>query len=115
MLRLFKTTDKYFFYPSIFFIFSTLFILIFFLVFYKILPNELPLFYSLPWGSSQLIQKQQFFILPAVLLLTSLINVLLASQLHPSQTFLKRMLLLSTVITSLIILITTIKILTIFI
>lgn len=92
-----------------------LLITIAFLFFYSSLPPKLPLFYSLPWGESQLVAKQQFLILPATLLLISLVNALLAHQLHPAHLVLKRILVGSLIFLSVIILITGIKILVIFI
>ncbi len=79
------------------------------------LPSKLPLFYSLPWGQAQLVTKQQFLILPLMLILFSLINALIASQLHEVQMVLKRMLGLSLILINLIIAITAFKILLIFI
>ena len=100
-----------------FLIFGAVTILLsFFLVlFLDILPPHLPLFYSLAWGETQLVQKQQFFILPAVMLLIGLINLSLASQLHSGQIALKRMLILSVLVTAIIIFISAFKILTIFV
>lgn len=82
---------------------------------YSALPAQLPLFYSLPWGESELVSKQQFFILPAVLVLITLINLLIASQLHPVQRVLKRTLMLSLILIDVALLITTLKILFIFV
>lgn len=81
----------------------------------RILPDKVPLFYSLPWGQAQLVSKQQLFILPLILILISLVNALLAFQLHEVQRALKRMLTLSLILINLIIIITALKILLIFI
>lgn len=79
------------------------------------LPEEIPLFYSLPWGDEQLINNSQFIILPAIVLLACLTNLFISWQLHPSQKILKRILALSTTILALLLLITTIRIVNIFI
>lgn len=111
----FKTSGKLTLTIVSIFIAITLLLLFFLVLFLDILPPKLPLFYSLAWGETQLVQKQQFFILPAVMLLIGLINLSLASQLHSGQTVLKRMLILSVLVISIIIFITAFKILTIFI
>lgn len=79
------------------------------------LPQKLPLFYSLPWGQAQLSEKHQFLLLPTVLILTTLVNILLALQLHPVQMVLRRILTVSLLLTNIIIIITAFKILAIFI
>lgn len=112
---LFKTSDKLSLAVILIFIATALLLSLFLVLFLDILPPKLPLFYSLAWGETQLVQKSQFFILPAVILLIGLINLSLASQLHPAQTALKRMLILSVLVISIIIFITAFKILAIFI
>ena len=79
------------------------------------LPNRLPLFYSLPWGESQIVSSQQFFIIPALIILISLTNLAVSWQLHHTQTFLKKILSFSTLISTLILTIALIKIVLIFI
>lgn len=83
--------------------------------FYNQLPLKLPLFYSLPWGDQQLVLKQQFFILPAVLGLFCLINLFIVTQLHISQIILKKVLLSSVILLDFIFLITAFKIILIFV
>lgn len=115
LVSFFKASDK-FSLTIISISLSLIILLLFFLVlFLDILPPKLPLFYSLTWGEAQLVQKPQFFILPAMMLLIGLINLSLASQLHPGQIVLKRMLILSVLAIALIIFISAFKILTIFI
>lgn len=80
-----------------------------------ILPYKLPLFYSLSWGESQIASPQQFFIIPAIIILISLINLSICAQLHPTQTFFKKILLIASLVTSVILTITIIKIVLIFI
>lgn len=84
-------------------------------VLFRILPEKMPLFYSLAWGEYQLGNHQQFFILPASIILVTLINLFLSWQLHQSQSFFKKLLLASSVITGLILAITFIKIVFVFI
>lgn len=85
------------------------------LLFFKFLPPQLPLFYSLPWGDAQLTTHQQFFIIPASIILTVLLNLAISWQLHLSQSFFKKVLLCSSLVTTLILTITFIKIVLIFI
>jgi len=85
------------------------------LFFPRLLPNKLPLFYSLPWGESQIASRQQFFIIPAAIVLISLVNIIMSWQLHQTQTFFKRILLISSFIVSIILSVTLIKIIFIFI
>ncbi len=77
---------------------------------FKFLPPRLPLFYSLPWGEMQLATHQQFLSLPASISIVTLLNLLVAWQLHPSQSFFKKALLLTSVTASLILTITFIKV-----
>lgn len=107
--------DPYLFLPILFLSICLAVILMSTLLLFPVLPNKLPLFYSLAWGETQLVQKLQFFILPLSLLLISLINLVLIWQLHSSQVILKRLLSLSTIAISSIVLITAIKIITIFV
>lgn len=76
----------------------------------KFLPPRLPLFYSLPWGDAQLATHQQFLVIPASISIVTLLNLIIAWQLHPSQSFFKKALLLSSVTVSLILTIAFIKI-----
>ncbi len=95
-------------------IFISLILTVFILIFFQFLPPQLPLFYSLPWGETQLANHQQFFIIPASIILIDLINLALIWHLHPSQVFFKKLLILTSLITTLIFLITFIKIFLIF-
>jgi|SRR3989304_8817961 len=79
-------------------------------VFLRFLPPRLPLFYSLAWGEEQLVTHQQFLIIPASITLITLLNLIISWQLHPSQIFFKKVLLLSSIIVSLILTVTFIKI-----
>jgi len=76
----------------------------------KSLPLRLPLFYSLPWGNGQLATHQQFIIIPASIILITTLNLVISWQLHPSQVFFKRVLLLSSAVVGAILTVTFIKI-----
>ncbi|MBI2196204.1 hypothetical protein HYU45_01185 [Candidatus Daviesbacteria bacterium] len=77
---------------------------------FKFLPPKLPLFYSLPWGEEQLATPQQFLIIPASISLIALLNLIIAWQLHPQQSFFKKALSLSSAVVGIILTITFIKI-----
>ena len=85
------------------------------LLLFKLLPPNLPLFYSLQWGDKQLANHQQFFIIPALIILITLINYVTSWQLHQSQLFFKKILLVFSIIATFILTITFIKIVLIFI
>ncbi len=91
-----------------------LFITLFIAIFANFLPPKIPLFYSLPWGDSQLGSKEQLLILPAIIVLITLSNLIISWQLHPSQFFFKKILIFSSMLISLILTITFIKIVFIF-
>ena|SRR3989344_9074068 len=115
ILLFIKQTDIYFLMP-IFISMAAILLLIFsFAVFFNLLPDKIPLFYSLSWGENQLTRKEQFLILPGLIFFIFVINLITAWQLHIQQLFLKRMLILSIIPLSLIILITGLKIIKIFI
>lgn len=118
MKKIFTTlqaADKFYLLPLLISTVSTAIISLTYGLFYSQLPDKLPLFYSLPWGKSQLASKEQIFILPAVLVLTTLINFLFSSQIHPAQLIFKRTLALSVIFIDLLLLITAIRIVLIFI
>lgn len=115
LIAFWQQTDQYFSIPL------TLSLVVIFLlilswgVFYQLLPDQLPLFYSQLWGEQQLASKQQFLILPASLLVITLINSFLAWQLHPAQKVLKRILLIAVVVLAILTLITGLKIIFLFV
>lgn len=76
----------------------------------KSLPPKLPLFYSLPWGDNQLASHQEFLLIPAIIIAVALLNSIVSWQLHPSQSFFKRILLFSPLIISLLLIVTFVKI-----
>lgn len=109
-----SSQDRYYLAYGIFTLISVIIILSIYLFSVNVLPTRLPLFYSLPWGQSELANKSSLLILPAIITTVALINMLLAWQLHSSQYVLKRILLMSTILIDLIILIAAIKIVFIF-
>ena len=64
------------------------------------LPKEVPLFYSLPWGSQQLAPLHALFLLPACSLLILIANSFLALVTFNSDFFLARFFFLSSVLVS---------------
>jgi len=82
---------------------------------FKFLPERLPLFYSLPWGDSQLATHQQFFIIPAIIILITITNLMISYQLHQAQIFFKKILVLSSLLSTVILIVTFIKIVLLFI
>lgn len=109
-----SSQDRYYLASGIFTLISVIIILSIYIFSVNVLPNRLPLFYSLPWGQSELTNKSSLLILPAIITTVALINMLLAWQLHSSQYVLKRIILMSTILIDLIILIAAIKIVFIF-
>jgi hypothetical protein len=81
----------------------------------KSLPPTLPLFYSLVWGDDQLVTLPQLLIIPSIMVLISLINLIVYWQLHEAQQLFKQMIITSSVITSLILTVSFIRIILIFI
>lgn len=98
------------FFPAAVILIMTLFILVFF----RFLPAKLPLFYSLPWGERQLADHLQFMILPAILAVITLLNVAISSHLHQQQSFFKKVLIGTTILSTVILIITFIKIVFLF-
>lgn len=109
-----QNSDPFFLLPLTACSLTIILIITSFLILYQKLPLRLPLFYSLPWGETQLAAKEQFLILPATLFLLGCLNTLLASQLHPSQLLLRRIIMVSLVFISAIFLTTATRILSTF-
>lgn len=84
------------------------------LLIFEFLPSRLPLFYSLRWGEEQLVSHQQFYIIPASIILIALLNLMIIWKLPPSLSFLKKILVFSTNVTVIILTVTFIKIVLIF-
>lgn len=106
--------DRYYLASCISTIISVILILSLYLLAVNVLPNRIPLFYSLPWGQSELVNKSSLLLLPAIITQVALINMFLAYHLHSSQYILKRILLMSTILIDLTIVIAAIKIVFIF-
>jgi|WetSurMetagenome_2_1015567.scaffolds.fasta_scaffold620754_2 hypothetical protein len=60
---------------------------------FNLLPPQVPLYYSLPWGGSQLTNASLLFILPTISLILLLINHLFAISLTKISLLLSRLLL----------------------
>lgn len=80
------------------------------LLFFHMLPAKLPLFYSLAWGDRQLATQKEFLIIPVVIILVTLLNFAISSQLHFSQRFFRIVLSVSSYVITLILLITFIRV-----
>lgn len=113
--NLFNMPDKPNIWPGLFLLLPSLIITFITITSFGFLPPRLPLFYSVAWGEGQLATHQQFLIIPAVISLITLLNLIVAWQLHKSQSFFKSMLLASSIIVNLILIIAFIKIVLIFI
>lgn len=96
-------------------LFLAIILAIFIAFFPSILPHKLPLFYSLSWGENQIATPAQFYIIPAIIILISLINLSIYAQLHPTQIFFKKILQIASLVSSIILTITFLKIILIFI
>lgn len=113
--RFYKSRDKYVFYSISIALLSGFIILGLFLINYSSLPKEVPLLYSLPWGKPQLVDLNQFILLPGIVLLTTLINLIISWHLHTSQLILKRILAFTSATIGITLLITAWKVIAIFI
>lgn len=63
-----------------------------FIYFQNQLPVQVPLYYSRPWGETQLVRRDWLLFLPAGTLLLGIFNINFAIALHESQRFLSRIL-----------------------
>lgn len=78
------------------------------------LPAKVPLFYSLSWGQHQLAPVDWLFLLPSIAICIMGINLIISKQLHESQLILRRMLMGVILVSDLLILITIVRILSIY-
>ena len=108
-------TDRFFLFPLAFSFLTILVICLTLFIFFNRLPPTLPLLYSLPWGQDQLITKQQFFLLPGLILLITLFNWVISFYLHEIHLILKKLLMLNLILIDILLLVTFYKIITIFI
>lgn len=113
IVGLITKTDRAFLFPILVSAISILLLLITFWLLYSYIPPKIPLFYSRTWGETQLASKEQFFVIPALIALVTLINTLLAWQIHPSQKVLKRLLLFTIFVADVLLFIAGVKVLTI--
>lgn len=72
------------------------------LIFWKFnsLPDQVPLFYSLPWGESQLASTSTLFLLPTFSIVLLLVDNLFASFFLKTQTLLARLLVVTSLVFS---------------
>ena len=75
-----------------------------------LLPFKMPFFYSLVWGEEQLATLPQFLIIPALSSCIALINLMVTWQLNNNQILLKRILIYSSLVSTVILMINIIKI-----
>ncbi len=109
-----RRQDPVVFWATAFSLFGVVVILAFFAFTYDLLPTQLPLFYSLPWGENQLVPISQIIILPALTIVVTLVNLLVSWHLHTSQQVLKRMLSLFSASLSLILTLAAVRIILLF-
>lgn len=77
---------------------------------FKDLPHQIPLYYSLPWGESQLTSASTLFILPTLSIVLLLINHLFAISFSQKIPLLSQLFVITSFIVSLFFLITLLKI-----
>ncbi len=114
-LQHYKKSDKYNFFSIIITILILFIIVILFTIYLPSLPSKIPMFYSLSWGEPQLVNLSQFFILPLILILITMLNLIISWQLHSSQLILKRIINLVTILVAFLVLVTSFKIIHIFV
>lgn len=66
------------------------------------LPPQVPLYFSLPWGESQLSSASSLFLLPSFSIVISIVNNLLAALLFRSQILFSRLLIIFSLLFSLL-------------
>lgn len=110
LINFYQHQDSAIFWSTCVSVFFSLFIIIIWVINLPSLPPQIPLFYSLPWGEAQLVNLNQFIILPSTIILITLLNLIISWHLHPSQIIIKRVLSLSSTLTSSLIFIAAIRI-----
>ncbi len=80
--------------------------------FWRKLPSQVPLFYSRPWGTEQLVRPGGLLILPALSFLVMLINAVAVSLISGEEKLINQLLIIFTTIFSFLCLITLFKIIT---
>lgn len=101
-INFYQHQDSLIFWSTSISILLSLILSLVYLFYYESLPNQIPFFYSLPWGETQLASKNQFFILPSLIVLSALINLTITWHLHSSQLTMKRIIVSSTTIIALL-------------
>lgn len=91
-------------------IFSIILLIIILALKWSSLPNQIPLFYSLPRSAKQLGTPISILILPGLSILFSLVSFILATLLYPKERLASLMLVASTMIATLLIFVTFLKI-----
>lgn len=112
--NIYKKADKVVFWLNILTILIGVSIIALWQINLKDLPSRLPLFYSLPWGETQLASSSEFIIIPFLIILITFFNLFLSWYLHPSQYPLKRMLAVSSLVVSILMLIASVHIIYLF-
>lgn len=77
---------------------------------WRFLPPEIPLFYSRPWGTDQLVKYPGIIILPAICLIVFFANTLVAQLAIKEETLVKKMLAVASLTFCFLILISLIQI-----
>lgn len=77
---------------------------------FKNLPQQVPLFYSLPWGQSQLTTVDNLFLLPSFSVLILFLNNFTAAMLDSSSVLIARLLTITSVLFSILSLFTLVNI-----
>lgn len=113
--KFYSQQDKFIFWLNSSCFLIALIVLLSWLIILPYLPPKIPLFYSLPWGENQLAHKNQLILLPALIFLTTFINIIVSWHLHKSQNFIKKIIASSSLLFGLLLLIATIKIILVFI
>lgn len=88
---------------------------LFYLIYFANLPSKLPIFYSHSWGEEQLASREQFIILPLIVILITMINLIVSWHLHSTQILLKKIINFVTILVALLILVTSLQIIYIYI
>ncbi len=74
------------------------------------LPQQVPLYYSLPWGESQLVSASALFIIPTLSIVLFLVNHLFAIGYSKKNPLLSQLLIFTSLVVSFFFLITLVKI-----
>jgi len=77
---------------------------------WRFLPPEIPLFYSRPWGKDQLVNSPGIIVLPIICLVVFFANMVVAQLATKEETLVKKMLAITSLIFSFLILISLIQI-----